>query len=129
MFNFTDNTYRILIVLTLLAFFGRTFFATLFQVYLWQLKEYRIDRLIDHLKSKKNRKSIFNIFFYVRLFIILIFFFGVRFIENNILSLILLIYLLETVNSLIKIKNKTLKKPILTKKAILISLISFGTVC
>src|SRR4030042_886464 len=40
--------------------------STLFHAYLWQLKEYRFDRMIPHLKLKTSRKMFFSPLFLVK---------------------------------------------------------------
>src|SRR3989344_4522781 len=38
----------------------RTIKAVLFWIYLWQLKEYHIGRFVDHFRTHKGKKLIFN---------------------------------------------------------------------
>ena len=45
-----------LIVILGIFWIARTFRNVLFWVYLWQLKEYHIDRFIDHFRTKKGKK-------------------------------------------------------------------------
>lgn len=54
-----------LVFLLFLYFFFQSILSLLFYIYLWQIKEYRIDRLLCHLETKTGRKQIidhFNIF-------------------------------------------------------------------
>ncbi len=51
---------EVLIYLLLIAFIIRTIRNVLYQTFLWQLKEYRIDRFVSHLKTNQGRKLIFG---------------------------------------------------------------------
>lgn len=92
---------------------------SLFFAWLWQIKEYRIDRMISYLKSK-DRILKNNLFYFV---IFILFISSFIFIKNNSFSLqfLILIVLSGVFLQIIKeIKNKSLKRPKLTFKIILI---------
>jgi len=46
--------------IVIISFVVRTIRNTFYQIYLWQLKEYRLDRLITHLKTTQGKKLIFG---------------------------------------------------------------------
>ena len=94
---------------------------SLFCVWLWQVKEYRIDRMISHLKGRNRMLK--NNLFYILMFILFVSYF--IFLKNNAslfqyLALILFTgSFLQTVG---EIKNRSLKRPRLTIKVVLILL-------
>ena len=48
------------VFLLFLYLFSQSIFTLLFYIYLWQIKEYRTDRLFCHLKTKTGRKQIID---------------------------------------------------------------------
>ena len=102
----------------------------LFWSYLWQLKEYHFLRLIDHFRTFKGKKIIFNLMNLLKMISIL----GIILIPQYFLPLPLfsLIYLIEAYFFIKHILKKKLLKPILTFKTIailgagMIFLISFA---
>ncbi|MEK7664072.1 MAG: Mur ligase family protein [Patescibacteria group bacterium] len=104
-------------ILSLISFFWliRTLKAVLFWIYLWQLKEYHIGRFLDHFRTHKGKKIFFNFFFAIKLLLLPLFF-----LSSTISFYILLaIYVLE----LIVIAIRGLKRPVLTLKTILLTLV------
>lgn len=51
---------RLLILLLIASFILRTVRNLLFQSYLWQIKEYRLDRIFSFLRTSQGRKMIFS---------------------------------------------------------------------
>lgn len=51
---------RIFQYLIILAFIIRTFRNLLYQSFLWQLKEYRLDRMLAHLRTEQGKRLIIN---------------------------------------------------------------------
>ncbi|OGG26762.1 hypothetical protein A2960_01150 [Candidatus Gottesmanbacteria bacterium RIFCSPLOWO2_01_FULL_39_12b] len=51
---------RLFTILLISSFILRTVRNLLFQSYLWQLKEYRLDRMLSYLKTTQGRKVILN---------------------------------------------------------------------
>lgn len=51
---------RIFQYLIILAFIIRTFRNLLYQSFLWQLKEYRLDRMLAHFKTEQGKRLILN---------------------------------------------------------------------
>jgi len=110
--------------------FVRTTKASLFWIYLWQLKEYHLGRFLDHFRTDKGKKLFLNpvIFFKIALF------FYVLFLSRSTkllpwqlyagwIFVLIIIYFFESIKFLKNFFQKTLKKPVLTKKTLtLISL-------
>ena len=88
----------------------------LFWVYLWQLKEYHLARFKAHFQTAKGKKLIFNYLLFIKiilapaLFFYFYYFFWVLF----------LIFSLEFLFSFLNFLKRTLKKPVFTKKTILV---------
>jgi len=109
--------------------------AILFWFYLWQLKEYHIGRFLDHFRTEKGKRLLFNKLLILKIFLFSFALFSFYFLpifRNVIIMswhfyyvfwlLIVILYCLETIKALKDFLQKNLKKPILTKKtAILIS--------
>jgi UDP-N-acetylmuramoyl-tripeptide--D-alanyl-D-alanine ligase len=101
------------LILTFLWFI-RTTKVILFYLYLWQLKEYRILRFFDHFRTEKGKNLLFNKLIFLKFILILAFF-----VYPLYSSLILIVlYFFEGLKALIDFFKKTLKKPVLTKKAV-----------
>ena len=105
----------ILIIISIL-WFVRTSKVVLFYLYLWQIKEYHIKRLLSHFRTAKGASLVFNLLNIIKIFLLS--------------SLILLFYLLpiiyfsESLKAFLDFYKKRLKIPIITKKtAILITLV------
>lgn len=113
--------------------------AILFWLYLWQLKEYHIGRFLDHFRTEKGKRLLLNKLIFLKaflffFFLILFFTSPVDYSENLKLLLwllfqvairfLLILYLFEAIKALIDVLRKTLKKPVLTQKTVI--LISAG---
>lgn len=100
-----------LIFILFLAFFIRTIRNSLYQVFLWQLKEYRFDRMWTHLKTWQGRRMVLGPMSLAKFGLI-----GAYFLGLPIFWLTLPLYLLEaTLN--IKEMISNFKKPVFTLKA------------
>lgn len=96
----------------------------LFYLYLWQLKEYHIGRFLDHFRTEKGQRLILNKINLLKigiLFALLYFLFAEKQIgrEEFLLflgGLIVFLYFLEVLSVFKNLFQKTLKKPVLTKK-------------
>jgi len=86
---------------------------TLFFVYLWQLKEYRVDRFLEEISRRK--KIIFSKFFFLA---IIVFVFWLIFAQNAEI-LFFLVYLLFGLYSFLLFSKKRWAFPRFTKKIIL----------
>lgn len=83
-----------------------------FWVWLWQIKEYRIKRLIDHFRTTKGKKLIINKLFLVKLLILL----GSVFLLPILAFFIPLIFFIEALSVIKHLWQKTLIIPVLTMK-------------
>ncbi len=114
-------------LLSFLWFF-RTTKVVLLYLYLWQLKEYHIGRFLDHLQTEKGKKLIFNkiILLKIGLFFAFLYFLfaGKQFVKEDFLNLFLVIliilYILEFLFILKNIIQKKLKRPVFTKKSVVL---------
>jgi len=107
-------------LILIFLWFIRTTKAVLFWLYLWQLKEYHLGRFIDHFRTAKGKKLLINTLLILKIILIFIFF------AFPVFSFFVLIfiYLIEFLKTLLDLLRKRIKKPVLTKKTIL--LISAG---
>lgn len=88
--------------------------------YVWQLKEYRLDRFGDYLGTKQGKSFLksFLVLGRFSLLVLMVFFF---FANSQIASgLFVIAIIFETVRYATKLFGRKLKKPVLTKRAILI---------
>jgi len=88
--------------------------AVLFWIYLWQLKEYRFSRLLDHFHTEKGKNLLFNKLIFLKFILILVFFIYPLYSP----FILIILYSFEGAKALIDFFKKTLKKPVLTKKAV-----------
>lgn len=93
--------------------------------YYWQLKEWRWDRAKDFLSTEQGRRFIFQKRILLRIFLIILSFFLPFNIFINKLILIFVL-LLDLINFLFRLFTKKLYRPIFTKKAILIILVTIS---
>jgi len=119
-----------------LAFFWfiRTTKFVLFYLYLWQLKEYHLGRFLDHFRTEKGRRLLWNPMDLLKI-IFLIYFFAFPFffpsslylfsIYSLLPSAILILYFAESIKAIRDIFQKKLKLPTLTKKTVLLALSLF----
>ncbi|MCK5413495.1 MAG: UDP-N-acetylmuramoyl-tripeptide--D-alanyl-D-alanine ligase [Candidatus Pacebacteria bacterium] len=94
---------------------------SLFCVWLWQVKEYRIDRMISHLKGRNRMLK--NNLFYILILILFVSYF--IFLKNNaslFQYLALILFTGSFLQIIREIKNRSLKRPKSTFKVILILL-------
>jgi UDP-N-acetylmuramoyl-tripeptide--D-alanyl-D-alanine ligase len=100
-----------LIILSILWFI-RTLKIVLFYLYLWQIKEYHIKRFIDHFRTSKGASLVFNVLNIIKIFLF----------SSLILLFYLLpfIYLFETFKAFLDIYKRRLRKPVITRKTLLL---------
>lgn len=98
----------------------RTIKLVLFWIYLWQLKEYHIGRLIDHFRTKKGRQLIFGTLPIIKIVLLIL-----LSINNYFLYVLLFLYGIESLSFIYGIALKKLKKPVFTAKVALLTIISF----
>jgi len=103
-----------------ILWFLRTTKVILFYLYLWQLKEYHIGRFLDHFRTEKGKSLIFNKINLLKLVLLasfpavplLLFFVGS------------ILYIFEALKASFDFLIKKIKKPVLTKKILVLILIS-----
>ncbi len=95
--------------------------AILFWLYLWQLKEYRIDRFLDHFRTEKGKQLFLNKLFLFKIFLLFFYFFFFQPWWAGIyifFSILFLLYFLESIKAFKDFFQARLKKPVPTLKAI-----------
>lgn len=96
--------------------------SILFWLYLWQLKEYRISRFLDHFRTEKGKRIFLNTLFFFKIFLLLIF------LTTRpglvIIYVLLILYLLESVKFSLDIWQRKLIKPIFTKKLFFLTFVN-----
>lgn len=97
----------------------------LFWIFLWQLKEYHVGRLLDHLQTHKGRSLILNPLLFAKIILLILF------LQNNALSsfvfaFLFLIYFFESAVFLKSLLSKQAKMPVGTFKARFLLVISFA---
>lgn len=120
-----------LLTISLILFFIITGRNVLFWVHLWQLKEYRLDRLIVHLKdTKQGRGILFSPTFFLLCFMFLLYFTGVfvDFFNQYFPFLTVLLFSILTLITGRDVLTRKVKRPVFTTKAVLISLISYACI-
>ena len=110
--------------------------AILFWLYLWQLKEYHIGRFLDHFQTEKGRQLLLNKLVFLKIFLLLL---SLALSYDNwpiqvdylidllLLSLIFILfglYFLESFKVFKDFLEKTIKKPVWTKKSLFLTSIS-----
>lgn len=91
----------------------------LFWVYLWQLKEYHVGRFIDHFRTEKGKKLLFNPWFLIKL-AFLAFILMVGSMNLFVLYAPLVVYGAESLLFLTAIARRKYKKPVLTSKTLIL---------
>lgn len=105
---------------------------SLFWVSLWQLKEYRIDRLLIHLRdTRQGRNIIFSPFLFLKVITIFGYFYSLYFNLNLFPFQILAacIFIIEGFISFKEFSLHLLKRPIWTYKAITLFLLTILSAC
>src|SRR3989344_546045 len=109
-------------ILSIFWFIGTLKFI-LFWVYLWQLKEYHLGRFKDHFRTYKGKKIFFNWLFGFKLLIFILLLLSYNFFDIAFYAL-LLVYLLESLNSVTSFLRGRLKMPVFTPKTTLLTFVS-----
>ena len=128
-----------IVIIFLIAYLIRSLKAILSLVFLWQLKEYRLDRMLAHLKTSQGKKVILNPFSLFKWFLITGYlFFGLRTNDELWFYLItiivigilpLIIYLIEGLWGFLQIIIKGWLTPKLTIKSLMLVIGSIGFIC
>ncbi len=118
----------ILFQITSLLFFIFLLRNTIFWLGLWQVKEYRLDRLVVHLReTSQGRNLIFGFNNLFKIFLLALYVFSI-FIPNlySFYPLIVFIlYLVLSIQILVELFNRKLKFPVFTPKILIIGLLAF----
>jgi len=96
--------------------FARSTKSILFWLYLWQLKEYHTGRFLDHFLTAKGKGLLLNKLLLLKLILLAGFFFY----PDISFFLLLLVYFLESVKALTDVLYRKLKRPVFTKKTVLL---------
>ena len=100
---------------------------TLFWLFLWQLKEYHLGRIIDHFRTHKGKKILFS-FAQILKLVLLVFLFAFSGLFTYLFVILFLVYVAEVLLFFRNIYLKNFKKPVKTLKSIFLSLVSFAVV-
>ncbi|HID86882.1 MAG TPA: UDP-N-acetylmuramoyl-tripeptide--D-alanyl-D-alanine ligase [Anaerolineae bacterium] len=117
-----------LALLLLLLWSIRTASSASLQAYLWQLKEYRLDRLLAHMTTLRGRRLIVNPLAVLKGGLLLTFPLLLLFDFYRALFpyAVVLVYGAETARAAVQVLRQRFRRPILTAKATLLLLASLG---
>ncbi|MBI5465035.1 hypothetical protein HY946_00295 [Candidatus Gottesmanbacteria bacterium] len=102
---------QVLIWVLFFAFFIRTVRNTLYQVFLWQIKEYRLDRMLVHLQTWQGKRMVFGPFSSAKWLLILFYLWGLP-----IFLAVVALFAFEAILNLREVASG-IKRPIFTFKA------------
>lgn len=125
------NQYLLPIVAILsILFFVRLVFKALFLIWLFQLKEYRFDRLFAHFRQTREGRRFFwsKREFALWLLFVTPFFYRFPYVLETYLVLVVLVFGYEAKVFIEEVRKKQLRRPTFTKKAILITVLTLFTV-
>ena len=106
-----------LVVLIPLFWFIRTTKVVLFYLYLWQLKEYHVDRFLDHFRTTKGKRLLFN--YLIKGVLLMLILLGIFWWERMIVIVLWLtffVYLAESIAFLRQVFYGSVRKPVVTQK-------------
>ncbi len=103
--------------------FTRTLRYILFWIFLWQLKDYHIGRFLDHFKTYKGRRLIFDQLQLFKIFLAGFFILTFNFWGSFLPLILFWVYFFEVILFLISTLRKRIKWPVFTKKAIFLLLV------
>ncbi len=98
-----------------------------FWISLWQIKEYRLDRLVVHIKETAEGKELFiSPFLLIKLSLLVLFSFIIINPQYILLynSIIAMVFLVESVFVIKEIKKHVLRRPVFTIKALFVGIIT-----
>lgn len=118
---------NILFLITSFFFFVWIVRNVLFWVNLWQIKEYRLDRMLVHLKETHQGRSLFLSWFLWIKIVVLFSYVFVIFSSNSLLLvydfIVAFIFFIEFTKSGKEILSHTLKRPVITIKTLFLTAI------
>lgn len=97
--------------------------VTLFWLYLWQLKEYHLGRLVDHFRTEKGKRIFLNFLFCFKIFLFLYVFSATK-LNAVTIYVLLALYLLESAKALKDFRQRKVKKPVFTPKTVFLILVT-----
>lgn len=113
-----------IIQIFIISWLIKAFKSALFWIYLWQLKEYHVGRLLDHFRTYKGKKTIFNFFVVLKVVLLFSALYSTNLFYLSFLVLFF-IYILELVVFLKSVLLRSLKIPKFTLKTVLLTAVSF----
>lgn len=99
----------------------------LFWIYFWQLKAYHVGRFLDHFRTYKGKRLLVD-FFQILKLVLLVFLLADSSLFQYLFAILFLIYLVEFFVFIRQLFAKSFKKPVGTRKTLLLSLVSFAIV-
>ena len=93
--------------------------SELFWLYLLQLKEYKLNRLIDHFRTEKGKRVLLDRINLFKVLLVL----ASSFIYNNLANIVLIIYIIESAAAARNIYRGAILKPIATSKSTALTVI------
>ena len=125
----TSIIFQYVYILTTVLFFLSLVRNAIFWTFLWQNKEYRIDRMFVHFRETNQGRSIFiGIESILKNALIIFFFFSIfnQDLYRVFPLLVLAVFLLSGINLIWEIKNKKMRYPVITPKILTIIFLSFA---
>ncbi len=119
----------VLLFLLCLFWFIREIKASLFWLYLWQLKEYHIGRFLDHFQTYNGKTIFWNKIEALKIFIMVVGFLFFQTISRFIFGVVIfltLLYFLESAKGFLDFLKRNLRRPVLTKKMIVLVSVSLS---
>lgn len=114
-------------VLLNIFWFFRTSKYVLFWLYLWQLKEYHVGRIIDYFRTNRGRKSLFGILQIVKVvFLFLLIINSSLF--DYLFAVLFFIYLSESIIFFVSAVARIIKRPVATLKIFFLTIVSFSVI-
>jgi UDP-N-acetylmuramoyl-tripeptide--D-alanyl-D-alanine ligase len=110
--------------LILIPWFFVALKSIFFWTYLWQLKDYHIKRFLAHFSTFKGKQLLFDKTRFIKIALLILTLFGIYNDDSSnifffiIALLILVLYILEAINAILKFKRKQLITPVFNKKTI-----------
>lgn len=101
--------------------------SVLFWLFLWQLKDYHIGRFIDHFRTDKGKGLIIDYALIIKL-VLLVLFVTSGDLFSYLFSILFLVYLLQSALFVRGVIKKSVRKPKITIKTLLLTAISFAGV-
>lgn len=117
---------ELLTLILYILFSVRIFHGALLYSYLWQLKEYRMDRMMDLLSTPRGRGYFFNIFFVIQFSIVVAVFIlrSDRTALEFLAYILFIVFLAQALRTSVEVFTRSIRRPKLTLKALGIFMIA-----